>query len=78
MKLELVFYKVILPELYTRKNDPENRREQELYCVCRRPKFLPMIGCDGFNCNIEWFHYSCVGLKRAPKNSWFCDSCKKI
>ena len=75
-KIELVFYKVILPELYTRRNDPKNENEYETYCVCKRPMFKRMIDCDGIQCPIQLFHYSCAGIKCAPKNDWFCKDCK--
>lgn len=75
-KIELVFYKVILPELYTRSNDPKNENEYETYCICKRPMFKPMIGCDSIQFPIQWFHYSCAGITRAPKNDWFCKDCK--
>lgn len=78
-KLESVFHVVILPELVCRKFDEKNEKEQELYCYCKRPSFPPMVGCDGRQCKIEWFHYSCVGLSRTPseKVKWFCPDCKK-
>ena len=65
-KLENVFRVVILPELVTRENDPNNKKHHKLYCYCQRPSFPPMIGCDGLSCKIEWFHYSCLDLVRAP------------
>lgn len=77
-KLETVFYKVVLPELYTRQKDPENESIYNTYCICNRPSFNPMIACDGPKCKIEWFHYSCVGIKRAPSKKWFCSNCKDL
>ncbi|KAJ3278901.1 hypothetical protein HK104_001932, partial [Borealophlyctis nickersoniae] len=26
-------------------------------------------------CEIEWFHYGCVGLVSPPKGKWYCTSC---
>jgi len=37
--------------------------------------FGEMVACDNADCNIEWFHYECVGLKRQPKGRWFCPEC---
>jgi hypothetical protein len=34
-----------------------------------------MIGCDNDDCRIQWFHLACVGLKRAPSGSWYCNEC---
>ena len=78
-KLEQVFKRVILPELVTRKKDPNNEELQKLYCVCKRPFIKPMIACDGISCKLEWFHYSCVSVKRKPaeKTKWYCPDCAK-
>ena len=72
-----VFDKVILPELLTRKSDPKIESKAKLYCLCRRPSFPPMIACDNKLCKIEWFHYSCVNVKKAPRKSWYCPDCKR-
>lgn len=76
-KLENVFVHVVLPELVCRKNDPENEKPELQYCICKRPSFNPMIACDNTECEIEWYHYSCVNIKRAPEGSWFCPQCKE-
>ena len=75
-KLKNVFKKVILPECITRRHDPNNEHSQKLYCSYKRPSFEPMIACDGKDCQVEWYHYVCVGITRAPKGSWICPSCK--
>ena len=79
-KLESVFTKVILPELVTRKLDPNNEQKHKLYCYCNKPYFNPMIACDGKTCTIEWFHYSCVNLTRTPKENknWLCPDCTPV
>lgn len=46
------------------------------YCYCQRGSYGEMIGCDGSDCEREWFHLACVGLKAIPKGSWFCDECR--
>lgn len=46
------------------------------YCYCGQPAYGEMIGCDGnTECNIEWFHYGCVGLESSPTGQWFCPEC---
>lgn len=45
-------------------DDPNEPR----YCYCNRVSFGEMVGCDGEQCKIEWFHLECVGLRSAPKN----------
>ncbi|KAF0396455.1 inhibitor of growth protein 2-like isoform X3 [Gigaspora margarita] len=48
---------------------------EPVYCICRQVSFGEMIGCDGENCPIEWYHLECVGLKAVPEGRWFCDTC---
>lgn len=48
-----------------------------LYCVCNEKSYGDMICCDDSSCRIGWFHFACVGLKKAPKGKWFCEECKK-
>ena len=47
-----LFEIVILPELVSQKSDVENTENEKLYCICKRPSFLPMIASDGTNCKI--------------------------
>lgn len=46
-----------------------------LYCTCRGPSAGEMVACEGKKCKIEWFHFECVGLKEAPKGTWYCPTC---
>ncbi|CAG8543034.1 7134_t:CDS:2 [Dentiscutata erythropus] len=48
---------------------------EPVYCICRQVSFGEMIGCDGENCPIEWYHLDCVGLKAVPEGRWYCDTC---
>jgi hypothetical protein len=48
----------------------------QTYCICHRVSFGEMIGCDGTECEKEWFHLPCVGLSAIPKGRWFCDDCR--
>lgn len=45
------------------------------YCYCNQVSFGEMIGCDNPDCDIEWFHYACVGLSAPPPGKWFCPDC---
>ena len=45
------------------------------YCICNRPCFEPILACDRPNFKVEWYHYACVKLTRAPKASWICPPC---
>ncbi|CEG63165.1 Putative Yng2p [Rhizopus microsporus] len=51
--------------------DPNEPR----YCYCQRVSFGEMVACDNPGCEIEWFHYECVGLDSRPKGAWFCKHC---
>lgn len=47
------------------------------YCVCRQVSYGEMVGCDNTECEIEWFHFGCVGLtlQTKPKGKWYCPVC---
>ncbi|KAI8918354.1 hypothetical protein DFJ77DRAFT_438697 [Powellomyces hirtus] len=49
--------------------------DEILYCICRQVSYGDMVGCDNPSCQIEWFHYSCVGLVHPPKGKWYCSTC---
>lgn len=49
---------------------------EPLYCLCRQPAHGQMMGCDNSECQIEWFHFECVGLNTKPTRKWYCPSCK--
>lgn len=46
------------------------------YCLCNQVSYGEMIGCDNFECKIEWFHFNCVGLTHKPKGKWYCPHCR--
>ncbi len=50
----------------------------QLWCYCRKGEFGKMIFCENNNCSIQWFHTSCLKIKRVPKGKWFCPSCHRI
>ncbi|CAD8104873.1 unnamed protein product [Paramecium primaurelia] len=54
--------------------------QQHTYCVCLQPSYGTMVACDSKNCQIEWFHLSCVGLTDVPdeKTKWFCPHCRMM
>lgn len=55
--------------------DPD---DDKLYCFCGNYNFGEMIGCDGPECETEWFHFACVGIdpRAKPEGSWFCENCR--
>lgn len=55
----------------------EGNGDDNVYCFCRQGSRGNMIGCDGSDCDIEWFHLDCVGLSAPPSGTWYCESCRK-
>jgi inhibitor of growth protein 4 len=51
--------------------------EEMVYCSCKQVSFGKMIACDGQNCQIEWFHLSCMGMTEPPKGKWYCPDCRR-
>lgn len=49
----------------------------ELFYLCNQPEYGKMIACDNEDCDIVWFHYPCVNVKRKPRGKWFCPDCKR-
>lgn len=50
-------------------------RDETKYCICRQISYGEMVACDNDECEIEWFHYDCVGISQPPKGKWFCPDC---
>ncbi|CZR58023.1 related to p33ING1b (ING1) protein [Phialocephala subalpina] len=59
--------------------DEDINADEPTYCYCNGVSYGEMVGCDARDCEREWFHLECVGLKVAPKGSakWYCDDCMK-
>ncbi|CEP63908.1 Pho23p LALA0_S09e05182g [Lachancea lanzarotensis] len=53
-----------------------NEYGEALYCYCNQVAYGEMVGCDGDNCILEWFHLPCIGLETLPKGKWYCNDCK--
>lgn len=37
-----------------------------------------MIGCDNVDCEVEWFHMECCGIKEGEvqPSDWYCPNCR--
>ncbi|KAK6032775.1 hypothetical protein OSTOST_01027, partial [Ostertagia ostertagi] len=44
-----------------------DQQDDPIYCTCKQMSFGKMISCENPSCEIEWFHYSCVGLSKEPE-----------
>ncbi|KAI1153569.1 hypothetical protein F4825DRAFT_248671 [Nemania diffusa] len=43
--------------------------DEPLYCYCNGVSYGEMVACDAEDCEREWFHLDCVGLKAAPPSN---------
>ena len=50
---------------------------EKTWCSCDQVESGHMLCCDNENCAIQWFHYVCTGIERAPKGKWFYLDCRK-
>ena len=63
--------KVVVDE-DTNSSVPGDDDEEEIdaneptYCYCNSVSYGEMVACDADECEREWFHLACVGLKTAP------------
>ena len=48
------------------QGDDDEDLDEERYCYCNGVSYGEMVGCDGDECQREWFHLHCVGLAKAP------------
>ncbi|KAK7534541.1 inhibitor of growth proteins N-terminal histone-binding-domain-containing protein [Phyllosticta citricarpa] len=55
--------------------DMEEDADDTAYCICERVSFGDMVACDNPKCDIQWFHWECVGLAQEPKGEWLCPIC---
>ena len=82
--LQNFYIQNILPEVLTRNIENSTPKifdgqRDKLYCFCNSPYSSDetWIGCDSEKFKWEWFHLSCVNLKRVPRNNWYCPDCCK-
>lgn len=55
--------------------DDDEAADDKKYCICASVSYGDMVACDNDNCKLEWFHWSCVGLKSEPEGTWICPVC---
>lgn len=80
--LDRFFVNVILPKILCGCESEEKPTElsNQVFCVCRQGESGKMIECDFPNCEMGWYHYSCLKLPDDfdPGEEWFCPQCEKL
>ncbi|KAK9388062.1 inhibitor of growth proteins N-terminal histone-binding-domain-containing protein [Lipomyces mesembrius] len=56
------------------EEEEEENNDSALYCFCQQVSYGDMVACDNPDCQYEWFHYGCVGLKAPPSGVWYCST----
>ena len=51
------------------EEDGDIDADELTYCYCNGVSYGAMVACDADECEREWFHLECVGLKVAPKQN---------
>ncbi|PSN63632.1 hypothetical protein BS50DRAFT_473989, partial [Corynespora cassiicola Philippines] len=59
----------------SKEADPDGGDER-VYCTCQGQEGGEMVGCDGDNCAVEWYHMKCVKLRKTPPGKWYCLACR--
>ena len=80
-KLTWFFVTYVLPEILTgriKQAVESNSDKENVYCKCQKSSAGCMIACDNHKCKYKWFYYQYVGIKCAPKGTWFCSDGKKV
>ncbi|CAA15917.1 Rpd3L and NuA4 histone acetyltransferase complex ING family subunit Png1 [Schizosaccharomyces pombe] len=57
-------------------SEEDMEEDNEKYCFCQQGSYGQMVACDNANCEREWFHMECVGLKAPPEGTWYCEACR--
>ena len=59
-------------EVIASSSDKNVEDTEKLRCVCSKPSESQMIACDNLECKVEWFHFKCVNIRKAPRGEWIC------
>jgi hypothetical protein len=61
------------------ENVPSSSNNEETWCYCNQVESGNMVYCDNENCDIKWFHFTCLKLSNEPKSKlWYCPDCRKL
>ncbi len=60
-------------------DEDDEEGDEPRYCYCNGVSYGEMVGCDGKECQKEWFHLECVGLEKAPgRNGKLAFKCRVL
>ena len=63
-------------EVIASSSDKNVEDTEKLRCVCSKPSESQMIACVNLECKVEWFHFKCVNIRKAPRGEWICIQCR--
>ena len=61
------------------KRSVSNFCSEKTWCYCGQDEsYDKIIACEHPDCEVEWFHYSCIGLTKelVSDGDWFCPDCQ--
>ena len=70
--------KLVLTPQPVEELEDDEEDYQKTWCYCNQPSYGEMIFCDNESCSIQWFHCDCLRIRKIPKSSWRCPSCRKL
>ncbi|XP_041376642.1 uncharacterized protein LOC121389093 [Gigantopelta aegis] len=68
----------LIPSNTTTDTQGQCSTSEETWCYCDQVESGFMICCDNENCDIQWFHYLCIGMEKAPRGKWFLQRMSEI
>lgn len=71
---------VLKQNLLNLPNDNDCSNAKDIFCYCQQGETDTMVACDNQNCQYQWFHLQCLGLKKneLPKGKWYCQDCSRL
>jgi inhibitor of growth protein 3 len=61
-------------------DEEEDQEDDRRYCFCNERSYGEMVACENEQCQYEWFHLQCLGLKKSPDDEelWWCPVCREL
>ena len=60
--------------------EEDDQEDDRRYCFCNERSYGEMVACENEQCQYEWFHLQCLGLKKSPDDEevWYCPTCREL